>query len=81
MSDWHTCDTTHCRAGWVIFLAGKDGKELEKKLGTPLAASKIYKSSSDIEVRWALRFFDNNERAMADMKRCAELEILLNSKQ
>jgi hypothetical protein len=75
MGNWHTCDTTHCRAGWVVHLAGKKGYELEKKLGTPLAANKIYKKSSNIEVKWSLRFFDSNEEAMADMKRCAELEI------
>ena len=22
MSSWHTCETTHCRAGWVVALAG-----------------------------------------------------------
>ena len=29
MNDWHTCETTHCRAGWVVTLAGQAGKELE----------------------------------------------------
>ena len=29
MSDWHTCKTTHCRAGWAVTLAGDAGKELE----------------------------------------------------
>ena len=28
MSAWHTCDTTHCRAGWVVHLAGEAGKAL-----------------------------------------------------
>ncbi len=75
MGEWHsTCGTTHCRAGWVIILAGDAGKALEKQLGTPIAAIKIYRASSKIEVKWALRFFESNEDAMADMKRCAELE-------
>ena len=74
MGDWHTCDTTHCRAGWVVHLAGKAGYELEDKLGTPLAAAKIYSESSEIKVHWALRFFEENEIAMEDMKRCAGLE-------
>ena len=74
MDGWHTCDTTHCRAGWVVTLAGKEGLALEKKLGTALAANKIYKASSDVKVAWALRFFETNEQAMDDIKRCSELE-------
>jgi hypothetical protein len=74
MADWHTCDTTHCRAGWVVHLAGEEGKKLESAIGTPLAAIKIYRASSDIEVKWVLRFFESDEEAMEDMKRCAELE-------
>lgn len=31
MSTWHTCETTHCRAGWVVHLAGEAGKALEDK--------------------------------------------------
>ncbi|OYZ07674.1 MAG: hypothetical protein B7Y36_19020 [Novosphingobium sp. 28-62-57] len=45
MSDWHTCDTTHCRAGWVVALAGDEGKALEKRIGTPAAATLIYEVS------------------------------------
>lgn len=75
MDVWHSeCGTAHCRAGWVVSLAGKQGLELEKQLGTPLAAAKIYSESSDIKVHWALRFYENNEEAMKDIKRCAELE-------
>jgi hypothetical protein len=75
MDDWHSeCGTTHCRAGWVVSLAGKQGLELEKQLGTPLAAAKIYSESSDIKVHWLLRFYETNEEAMKDIKRCAELE-------
>lgn len=55
-------------------LAGAKGYELEKQIGTALAAIKIYKESSDIPVHWALRFYDTNEAAMQDIKRCAELE-------
>ena len=73
MSDWHTCDTTHCRAGWVVVLAGKKGKELEEKTSTLFAAMQIYKASSPIKVP-PTRFFDLNEIAMEDMKRCAEEE-------
>ena len=73
MSTWHTCETTHCRAGWVVTLAGEEGKKLEANTSTLFAAMLIYKESSPIRVS-PTRFFETNEVAMADMKRCAELE-------
>jgi len=48
MSTWHTCDTTHCRAGWVVTLAGKPGKELEQATSTLFAAMQIYHASSPL---------------------------------
>lgn len=74
MGEWHSCNTTHCRAGWVVFLAGDEGRALEYFFGTALAAAKIYKKSSGIEVKWALRFFEGNNEALSDMKRCAKEE-------
>ena len=73
MDDWHTCDTTHCRAGWVVFLAGKEGSELERQTSTLFAAMQIYKASSSISVS-PVRFFESEEKAILDMRRCAELE-------
>jgi hypothetical protein len=73
MGDWHTCDTTHCRAGWAVFLAGEEGKKLEQQTSTLFAAMQIYKKSSEIRV-YPPRFFEGNETALADMKRCAEEE-------
>jgi hypothetical protein len=73
MGTWHTCDTTHCRAGWVVNLAGKEGYELEEKTSTAFAAMQIYKASSKIRVS-PNRFYETNEIAMADIVRCAELE-------
>ena len=73
MGDWHTCETTHCRAGWVTTLAGKEGEKLERKFGTGLAAMLIYRDSSDIKVRWD-QFYVTNKEGLSDMERCAELE-------
>jgi hypothetical protein len=73
MSDWHTCETTHCRAGWAVFLAGQAGKELEEKTSTLFAAMQIYKASSEIRV-FPPQFYKPNKEALEDMKRCAELE-------
>lgn len=70
MSDWHTCATMHCRAGWVVTLAGDAGKVLEDYYGTCLAAQLIYRESgAPIN---PCRFFDTDDKAMADMKRRAE---------
>ena len=77
MSTWHTCNTTHCRGGWVVTLAGVKGKELESKTSTLFAAMMIYKASSPIRVS-PTRFFDNNTKAMEDIKKCAELETVGN---
>ena len=73
MDTWHTCDTTHCRAGWVVVLAGEAGKELEGKTSTAFAAMQIYKASSEIKVS-PVRFYETNTVAMADIIRCAEEE-------
>jgi hypothetical protein len=73
MSDWHTCETTHCRAGWVVTLAGEKGKALEAASSTLFAAMQICKASSVIKVS-PVRFFETNEKAMADIQRCAALE-------
>lgn len=69
MHRWHTCDTTHCRAGWVVQLAGKAGAALETIYGTLLAAQLIYRESgAPIN---PCRFFDSDADALADMARLA----------
>ena len=73
MGSWHTCETTHCRAGWVVTLAGEAGKALESFFNTELAAMLIYRESSDIRVNPSA-FYMTNSDAMADIKRCADLE-------
>ncbi len=89
MDTWHEdndkdsegayCGTTHCRAGWVIALAGKEGVALESVFGTENAAMQIYKKSSP-EIRVSpTRFYQNNESAMSDIERCAAEEIKLNN--
>jgi hypothetical protein len=73
MESWHSCDTTHCRAGWVVHLAGDKGYALEKKTSTLFAAQQIYHASSEIRVS-PPRFYESNKIALADIQRCAELE-------
>ena len=58
----------------IAALAGKAGADLEKFYGSTLtAAQRIYANSSDIHVG-CTRFFESNEVAMTDIKRCADLE-------
>jgi hypothetical protein len=72
MNTWHTCEKKHCRAGWVVTLAGVEGKKLEARFGTLLAAMKIY-DASDPEFRInPSRFFDENDVALEDMRKLAE---------
>jgi hypothetical protein len=70
MGNWHSCETTHCRAGWVITLAGEAGKKLEQFHNPELAAMLIYRESG-YHINPA-RFYDTNEAAMEDMRRLAE---------
>ena len=67
MSQWHTCATTHCRAGWAIALAGEAGKELEDKVGPFRAGCLIYSVSTGR----VPHFFASNERALQDLRECA----------
>ena len=70
MSQWHTCATTHCRAGWVVTLAGEEGKALEDATSTPFAAMQIYRKS---DPTWRMSdFYASNEDALVDMKKLAE---------
>jgi uncharacterized protein YjbI with pentapeptide repeats len=74
MGQWHNaCGTAHCRAGWVVVLAGEAGKALEAKIGTPAAATLIY-LASDPELERFPSFYCGNEEALADMKARAEAE-------
>ena len=73
MLDWHSCETTHCRAGWVVHLAGEAGYALESFFNTELAAMKIYRASG-FEINPS-RFYDSDDDALADMKRLAEAEV------
>jgi hypothetical protein len=72
MHDWHACETTHCRAGWAVHLAGGPGYELEKRFGPVLAAMMIYEASCPGYKVSPCRFFDSKEAALEDMRKLAE---------
>ena len=70
MSERHTCSTTHCRAGWAVFLAGEAGKKLEDSTTPYLAGRLIYEASRPGVP--APGFFCTNEEALADLKKCSK---------
>jgi hypothetical protein len=91
MDSWHTdgtvnesgayCGTTHCRAGWIVALAGKEGRDLEKMTTPEFAAMQIYhKSNPNIPVS-PTRFYESNKVAMSDIERCAKEEAEANNNQ
>jgi hypothetical protein len=83
MGSWHGdeskanegewCQTTHCRAGYAICLAGKKGFELEEKFGPANAGMFLYmKSTPDEKIpNWSA----SNASAMADMQERAARQL------
>ena len=69
MEVWH-CGTTHCRAGWVVTLAGEAGRELEEKIGTSAAAALIY-MASDPDLEQIPNWTASDEDALADIQAMA----------
>jgi uncharacterized protein YjbI with pentapeptide repeats len=69
MSTWHTCATTHCRAGWAIHMAGEAGAVLERAHGPCAAGALIYQASTGT----VPDFNASNEAALEDIKRLAAL--------
>lgn len=67
MSDWHTCETTHCRAGWAVVVAGERGRALEEKYGAEVAGAVVYRASTGR----LPNFFASEEGALEDMRRAA----------
>lgn len=76
MDAWHKdgyCGTTHCRAGWVVVLAGEGGRVLEGVYGTSTAAALIYQAS-DPYLECVPDFYTSNKSALAGMKHLADAE-------
>ena len=77
MENWHgACGTVHCRAGWVVTLAGEEGAELEAIADTPTAAAIIY-HASDPDMTKAPRWYASHSCALGDIRdhalgRCGE---------
>jgi hypothetical protein len=80
MQDWHYCETTHCRAGTAVHLAGPAGYELEKKTSPELAGLLITWASCPW-MKEVPNFYAKNDEAMADIRACAEREAVEKAKE
>jgi len=69
MGCYHTCETTHCRAGWAIVLGGEPGKQLEHMVGSNAAGALIYAVSRPGQRVPDL--YATNEDARCDIEMCA----------
>ena len=66
MNKWHSCKTTHCRAGWAITLAGEAGQKLEEWHGPVTAGTLIYAASRPgVPIP---DFYASNESALASIR-------------
>ena len=65
MSTWHTCESTHCRAGWAIHLAGNEGYELEREYGPAMAGTLIYLKAGATRIP---DWYASDDAAMADLR-------------
>ncbi len=72
MRTWH-CRTSHCRAGWVVTLAGKQGSDLETRTSTEIAATLIY-WKSDPDLKRIPNFYSSDEDALRDIRDMAKSE-------
>ena len=70
METWHTCETTHCRYGWAITMAGEAGRVLEGQIGPLTAGALIYwKSAGHIPA-----YTGDDDEVLADIRARAEAE-------
>lgn len=72
----HSCRTPHCRGGWAIVAAGKQGIALEKEVGMAEAAEMIYAESMFGHTRNMFWASTSDADALADIRRRAELDPL-----
>ena len=74
MRDWHTCETTHCIAGWVTTIAGDAGKAAENLIRTAPAAALIINESCPYLDGEVPNFYEDNETGMEFINSCVEKE-------
>jgi hypothetical protein len=78
MNCWHSCETSHCRAGWAVVVAGPAGRALEWMQGTHAAASLIYAASRPKDKIPDFAADLDSEEVLSDIKKCAAADPLPN---
>jgi hypothetical protein len=72
MGSWHTCETTHCLAGWAVHLSGAAGKALEVTTSPSVAGALLAPSLAHL-------FYVSNKKALEALPKIkAELEAQMN---
>jgi uncharacterized protein YjbI with pentapeptide repeats len=66
MGRWHSCDTTHCVAGWAIAQAGEPGRLLEAAMGAEMAGLMLLGTEAHVH------FFDDAATARAWLQEVLE---------
>ena len=77
MASWHTCETTHCIAGWAIHLAGDAGRVVASLLGSSVAGALIIRDSCSYLEGKTPNFYASNEEGLNFINECAEKESAL----
>jgi uncharacterized protein YjbI with pentapeptide repeats len=67
MGRWHTCETTHCLAGWAIHLSGHVGQVMERLLGPATAgallipdASHMFNATNESARAWCQKWLEEH---------------------
>ncbi len=71
MRDWHSCETTHCRAGWAIALAGHAGAMMEDIEGPEVAGALLYAAATGR----VPNFYASDDAALEDLRRAANTVV------
>jgi hypothetical protein len=75
MGDWHSCETTHCRAGWAVHLAGPAGAMLEAMIGPAAAGALIHVVSCPALNGKVPNFYNQDNKAvLEEIRQLAEME-------
>ena len=66
MENWHTCETSHCLAGWAVHLSGPAGYALEAVTSSSVAGAILMPDAAHL-------FYKTNEEALEWLKEyCAK---------
>ena len=74
MGEWHTCKTTHCLAGWAIYLSGPAATYLEIITSPSVVGAMLIPQAAHL-------FYESNETVLDWLKAQAAIETERESPQ